>query len=129
MIIIHCWLLKFAPDINMLSVKNISNVSGTLVMVRCVNILACPLTHAGHVSAQSDSSEDIAENVDAAVDEEEDEEEVLVEEDQIQTSVCIFDNTAVWQNINFTCRWLHDSVMFILRTETKMSQMKLQINR
>lgn len=44
----------------------------------------------GHVSAQSDSAEDITEDTDAAVDEEEDEEEVLVEEDQIQASVSIW---------------------------------------
>lgn len=47
--------------------------------------------YVGHVSADSDSAEDIAEDADAAVDEEEDdEEEVLVEEDQIQPTVCMF---------------------------------------
>lgn len=51
-------------------------------------ISVCPLNHAGHVSAESDSTEDIAD--DAAVDEEEDdEEEVLVEEDQMQATVCM----------------------------------------
>ncbi|XP_073324626.1 translocon-associated protein subunit alpha-like [Pagrus major] len=45
----------------------------------------CGLISVGHVSADSDSAEDIADDQDAAVDEEEDdEEEVLVEEDQIQ---------------------------------------------
>lgn len=49
------------------------------------NAPLCPRTHAGHVSADSDSAEDIAEDPDAAVDDEEDDEdEVLVEEDQIQ---------------------------------------------
>lgn len=49
-----------------------------------------PLLHTGHVSADPDSAEDIAEDPDAAVDEEEDdEEEVLVEEDQIQPTVCM----------------------------------------
>lgn len=54
-------------------------------------VTLCPLTPAGHVSADPDSAEDIAEDTDAAVDEEEDdEEEVLVEEDQIQPTVCMF---------------------------------------
>ncbi|XP_028261843.1 translocon-associated protein subunit alpha-like [Parambassis ranga] len=44
----------------------------------------CGLISIGHVSA--DSAEDTAEDLDAAVDEEEDEEEVLVDEDQMQTS-------------------------------------------
>lgn len=48
---------------------------------------------AGLVSADTDSAEDT--DPDVAVDEEEDEEEVLVDEDQIQTSVCIFSYTAV----------------------------------
>ncbi|XP_069012667.1 translocon-associated protein subunit alpha-like [Embiotoca jacksoni] len=46
----------------------------------------CGLISIGHVSADSDSAEDIMEDPDSAIDEEEDEEEVLVEEDQIQTS-------------------------------------------
>ncbi|XP_026161609.1 translocon-associated protein subunit alpha-like [Mastacembelus armatus] len=46
----------------------------------------CGLISIGHVSASSDSAEDMAEDADAAVDEEEDEEEMVVEEDQIQTS-------------------------------------------
>ncbi|XP_040890512.1 translocon-associated protein subunit alpha-like [Toxotes jaculatrix] len=46
----------------------------------------CGIISIGHVSAEPDSAEDIAEDADAAVDEEEDDEEVLVEEDQIQTS-------------------------------------------
>lgn len=52
------------------------------------------LTLAGHISANSDSAEDIAEDADAAVDEEEDDEEVLVEEDLIETSVC----TTSWRH-------------------------------
>lgn len=51
-----------------------------------------PLFHAGHVAADADSAEDIADDPDAAVDEEEDddeeEEEVLVEEDQMRSTVC-----------------------------------------
>ena len=50
---------------------------------------SCPLIHAGLVSAEPDSAEDTTEDADAAVDEEEDDEEVLVEEDQIQATVCI----------------------------------------
>ncbi|XP_018554601.1 translocon-associated protein subunit alpha [Lates calcarifer] len=46
----------------------------------------CGLISIGHVSAEPDSAEDIAEDADAAVDEEEDDEEVLVEEDQMQAS-------------------------------------------
>lgn len=47
-----------------------------------------PLFPTGHVSAESDSAEDIADDQDVAVDEEEDdEEEVLMEEDQIQHTV------------------------------------------
>ncbi|KAM4588199.1 translocon-associated protein subunit alpha-like [Odontesthes bonariensis] len=46
----------------------------------------CGLISFGHVSADSDSAEDIVDEADAAVDEEEDEEEVLVEEDQMQNS-------------------------------------------
>lgn len=38
--------------------------------------------------ADSDSAEDIVEDLDAAVDEEDDDEDVLVEEDQMQSSVC-----------------------------------------
>lgn len=51
--------------------------------------------HAGHVAANADSAEDVADDHDAAVDEEEEEdddddgeEEVLVEEDQIRSTVC-----------------------------------------
>uniref|UniRef100_A0A3P8SFT4 Translocon-associated protein subunit alpha n=1 Tax=Amphiprion percula TaxID=161767 RepID=A0A3P8SFT4_AMPPE len=45
----------------------------------------------GHVSADSDSAEDIVEDPDAAVDEEDDDDEdVLVEEDNIQASVLLF---------------------------------------
>lgn len=53
------------------------------------------VTLSDHVSANSDSAEHIAEDSDAAVDEEEeeDDEEVLVEEDQIQTSVCATHST------------------------------------
>ena len=46
---------------------------------------------AGHVRADSDSAEDIIEDSDVPVDEEEEEdedEEVLVDEDQMQNSVC-----------------------------------------
>ena len=50
----------------------------------------CLLT--GHVSAEPDSAEET--DPDVAVDEEEDEEEVLVEEDQIQNTVCIGYHTA-----------------------------------
>lgn len=65
----------------------------------------CPPTHTGHVSADSDSAEDIADDQDAAVDEEEeDEEEVLVEEDQIQPMVCIFSSHSSVANHRFTCR-------------------------
>lgn len=60
------------------------------------------LTLSDHVSANSDSAEDIAEDSDAAVDEEEDDEEVLVKEDQIQTSVCTIHGTIKPQL--FTCR-------------------------
>lgn len=51
----------------------------------------CPLIHSGHVAADPDSAEDVADDPDAVVDEEEDdEEEMLVEEDQIQPTVCMF---------------------------------------
>lgn len=50
-----------------------------------------PLFHAGPVTAEADSAEDVADDPDAAVDEEEDdEEEVLVEEDQMRSTVCVF---------------------------------------
>lgn len=44
----------------------------------------------GCVRAESDFSEEVADDADALVDEEEEEdEEVLVEEDQLQNSVCL----------------------------------------
>lgn len=49
-----------------------------------------PLFHAGHVAADADSAEDVAEDPEAAVDEEEDDgEEMLVEEDQMRPTVCV----------------------------------------
>lgn len=53
-------------------------------------VISIPLVLAGHVSADSDSAEDIADDPEAAIDEEEDddEEEVVVEEDQMRTTVC-----------------------------------------
>lgn len=67
-------------------------------------ISLCLLPHAGHVSADPDSAEDIADEPDAAVDEEEDEEEVLVEEDQMQPAVCMFKSHSSIANHRFTCR-------------------------
>lgn len=60
----------------------------THILPSLIYTAASLLTFAGHVSANSDSAEDIAEDSDAAVDEEEDDEEVLAEEDHTQTSVC-----------------------------------------
>ncbi|TMS18925.1 Translocon-associated protein subunit alpha [Larimichthys crocea] len=58
---------------------------GSKLLLLFLLAFPCGLMSIGHVSADSDSAEDIAEDADAAVDEEEDdEEEVLVEEDQIQ---------------------------------------------
>lgn len=71
----------------------------------CANI--SPLIHSGQVSADTDSAEDI--DSDTPMDEEEDEDEVLVEEDQMQTTVCIFDQTMLeWisggdQTANLEC--------------------------
>nr|XP_046240096.1 translocon-associated protein subunit alpha-like [Scatophagus argus] len=60
---------------------------GTKLLLLFLLAFPCGLISIGHVSADSDSAEDIAEDQDAAVDEEEDdEEEVLVEEDQMQPS-------------------------------------------
>ncbi|XP_036957288.1 translocon-associated protein subunit alpha-like [Acanthopagrus latus] len=58
---------------------------GSKLLLLFLLAFPCGLISIGHVSADSDSAEDIADDQDAAVDEEEDEEEeVLVEEDQIQ---------------------------------------------
>ncbi|XP_054472841.1 translocon-associated protein subunit alpha-like [Anoplopoma fimbria] len=57
---------------------------GSRLLLLFVLAFPCGLLSIGHVSADSDSAEDIAEDPEAAVDEEEDEEEVLVEEDQMQ---------------------------------------------
>lgn len=48
-----------------------------------------PRFHAGQVTADADSAEDVADDPDAAVEEEDDEEEVLVEEDQMRSTVCV----------------------------------------
>lgn len=59
-------------------------------LVNCTAITHTVVSSAGHVSADPDSAEDVAEDADAAVDEEEDdEEEVLIEEDQMQPTVCM----------------------------------------
>lgn len=63
----------------------------------------CLWPHAGQVSADSDSAEDIAEDPDAAVDEEEDEEEVPVEQDQMQPLVCMFSLCSCISNHRLTC--------------------------
>lgn len=89
-----------------------------LVFMRlCFSVLA------GHVSA--DAAEDTAEDLDAAVDEEEDEEEVLVDEDQLQTSVCAGcgSRALISQMVTLQCR-----VVFIIRKEMKMNQTKLPIS-
>lgn len=59
---------------------------GSKLLLLFLLAFPCGLISVGHVSAESHSAEDIAEDADAALDEEEDEEEVLVEEDQMQTS-------------------------------------------
>ncbi|KAL7407385.1 hypothetical protein ABVT39_007621 [Epinephelus coioides] len=59
---------------------------GSKILLLFLLAFPCGLISIGHVSADPDSAEDIAEDTDAAVDEEEDDEEVLVEEDQIQPS-------------------------------------------
>ncbi|XP_068576568.1 translocon-associated protein subunit alpha [Cebidichthys violaceus] len=61
---------------------------GSKLLLLFLLAFPCGLISIGHVSANSDSAEDIAEDPEAAVDEEEDEEEeeVLVEEDQMQPS-------------------------------------------
>ncbi|XP_049440702.1 translocon-associated protein subunit alpha-like [Epinephelus fuscoguttatus] len=59
---------------------------GSKILLLFLLAFPCGLISIGHVSADPDSAEDIAEDADAAVDEEEDDEEVLVEEDQIQPS-------------------------------------------
>ncbi|XP_042351309.1 translocon-associated protein subunit alpha-like [Plectropomus leopardus] len=59
---------------------------GSKLLLLFLLAFPCGLISIGHVSADPDSAEDIAEDPDAAVDEEEDEEDVLVEEDQIQPS-------------------------------------------
>lgn len=48
--------------------------------------LMCILLWSGHVSADLDSAEDT--DPDVAIDEEEEDEDVVVEEDQIQATVC-----------------------------------------
>lgn len=49
-----------------------------------------PLFHAGHVAADADPTEDVADDPEAAVDEEEDDgDEMLVEEDQMRPTVCV----------------------------------------
>lgn len=62
-----------------------------------------PLFHAGHVFANADSAEDVADDPDAAVDEEEDDddddEEVLVEEDQMRSTVCVVISGRLWFHI------------------------------
>ncbi|XP_026205050.1 translocon-associated protein subunit alpha-like [Anabas testudineus] len=60
--------------------------SGSKLLLLFLLAFPCGLMSIGHVSANSDSAEDIAEDSDAAVDEEEDDEEVLAEEDHTQTS-------------------------------------------
>merc|ERR1712002_265298 len=57
---------------------------GSKLLLLFLLAFPCGLISVGHVSAEPDSAEDT--DPDVAVDEEEDEEEVLVEEDQIQTS-------------------------------------------
>ncbi|XP_029007487.1 translocon-associated protein subunit alpha-like [Betta splendens] len=62
---------------------------GSKLLLLFLLAFPCGLMSIGHVSADSDSAEDLAEDADAAVDEEDDdddEEEVLVEEDQMQAS-------------------------------------------
>ncbi|XP_033481746.1 translocon-associated protein subunit alpha-like [Epinephelus lanceolatus] len=59
---------------------------GSKILLLFLLAFPCGLISIGHVSADPDSAEDIAEDTDAAVDEEEDDEEVLIEEDQIQPS-------------------------------------------
>ncbi|XP_008282880.1 translocon-associated protein subunit alpha-like [Stegastes partitus] len=60
---------------------------GSKLLLLFLLAFPCGLISIGHVSADSDSAEDIVEDPDAAVDEEDDDEEdVLVEEDHIQTS-------------------------------------------
>uniref|UniRef100_A0A3P8SFR5 Translocon-associated protein subunit alpha n=1 Tax=Amphiprion percula TaxID=161767 RepID=A0A3P8SFR5_AMPPE len=60
---------------------------GSKLLLLFLLALPCGLISIGHVSADSDSAEDIVEDPDAAVDEEDDDDEdVLVEEDNIQAS-------------------------------------------
>lgn len=48
------------------------------------------LFRAGHVAADTDSAEDVADDPEAAIDEEDDDgDEMLVEEDQMRPTVCV----------------------------------------